>query len=135
MNDKFEELRKLVLEDEILKADEILIEFRLRGDYEILEKLFELLRDDTEDDKLMFSILHTIETMDHHEYVKRYLNNLEMLTRQAPEWAGFMLIRIVNNELTYIILKTLISDHPEFSKLLSIAREKALLIKKDMPLL
>jgi hypothetical protein len=39
MNDKFEELRKLVLEDEILKADEILIEFRLRGDYEILEKL------------------------------------------------------------------------------------------------
>jgi len=66
----------------------------------LITKLLSFLRDDTDYDELMFSIIHTIESFNDEIYVKRIIDGLDELCNNSPRWASIIHIRIINSKPT-----------------------------------
>jgi hypothetical protein len=100
-----------------------------------LAQLFLLFDDTIDEDVMMYSIIHTVEILDHETYISLYLNAAESVFRNAPGWASQLLIRIVNHPSALNILKRMLSADPDKIDIISRVRQRALEIKSDMPLL
>lgn len=104
------------------------IENRLMADYEqkklfeeAMNKLFEEFDvnkfdiylqgfdDNTEDEELMFSVVHGIEYIIKMYgidfYVKKLLHNLKILQPHAYQWSETLILRLINREDSFNVLK------------------------------
>lgn len=62
--------------------------------------LLSLLRDDTEYDEGMFSLIHAAETAEDMTYIEAVLLVFSEIASTAPQWASVVLMRILNSPPT-----------------------------------
>ena len=57
------------------------------------------LKDKSSNDHVMFSIIHAIESFDDATYTRELLKALPVLVDSAPDWAGVLVMRVLNSPL------------------------------------
>ena len=65
-----------------------------------IKPLLRLLDDNAKYSELMWSIIHTIESIDDESYVREILGALPELYGQAPQYAFRLLVRILESDTT-----------------------------------
>ena len=86
---------------------------------EIVPLLLEGFDDQTEEEEVMFSLIHAIEYFvgqnGMKEYIKIVFENYHLLFPHAKRWAEIILLRLINDEESFNIIPDLIqyikSDH------------------------
>lgn len=68
------------------------------NDSESIGFLLRLLRDDSLYDEGVFSLVHAAESFDDETYVRRFLEVVPELVKEAPSWASVLIVRIINND-------------------------------------
>jgi hypothetical protein len=63
--------------------------------------LISMLSDSAEYDEGMFSIIHFAESIDDESYVSALLQALPNLAVRAPRWSSILLMRVMNNTVTF----------------------------------
>lgn len=135
MHPLIQPIKKLIDQEKIREADQLIGEINQRNDSKIIVELITLLDDKCDYDEVMYSVIHSIEALGATVYVNNFLERAENLLKTAPHWAGKLLIRIVNNAEAFSILKKSLSDDPEKKPVVNKIREYSMKIKKDMPVL
>ncbi|HEY5747359.1 MAG TPA: Imm30 family immunity protein [Chryseolinea sp.] len=102
-------------------------------DDKLKEEVLLLLDDHVDADDLMYAFIHIAETLDDKTYVRNLFKCIEAIFEKAPNWCGFLLVRIVNNPETFSVLKALLKQHPDMIPVLNKVREVALEMKTDIP--
>ncbi len=135
MHPLLQPIKELIDQEKIREADELILDLRKYNDPKIIGELITLLDDKCDYDEVMYTVIQTMEALGNSFYVSNFLERAERLLQSAPDWAGILLIRIVNGAEAFSILKKSLSDDPKKKSVVNKIREYSMKIKKDMPVL
>ena len=88
-------------EKEILLFEEALEEIAKTNDYRIIGKLIDVLEKDTEQEEVMWGLIHTIEYLSEFspkESLKLQINAIPANIEKCREWIEIMHFRILNHD-------------------------------------
>lgn len=96
---KLYDCRLLRNELECEEFDAVLENIADYTDGSMIEDLCLVFDDETQEEEVMFGLLHLIESFERQQYLTEMSKALPKMMENASEWATILNIRILNNEL------------------------------------
>jgi hypothetical protein len=105
--------RKMETDEQIESFEQALDAIFSRHDFNDFERLIKGFDDNTENEEVMFSLVHAVEYFaeqkDARNYINKVLSSLNLMNPHALKWAEILILRIINNDDYYILLQEVIS--------------------------
>ena len=77
---------------------------------EYLPSLYLALDDDCDQHEVMFGLVHFLEAFIAQEQLEAFVQILPQLVTQAPDWSRIYITRILNNDTTRILFKSILAS-------------------------
>jgi hypothetical protein len=107
--------RKMETEEQIESFEQALNFIFSRHDFNDFESLIKGFDDNTENEEVLFSLVHAVEYFaeqkDARNYINKVLSSLNLMNPHALSWAEILVLRIMNNDDYYILLQEIISTN------------------------
>ena len=107
-------------EAETKRFDKILTDIYKYKNKMLLSRLYTIFDDKTEDDEVMYGLVHLIEEFPAEEQIEEFIKSINLMIPNAKEWAKLLLIRILNHK----------DCRKLFVNILSKSKKKNLIINK-----
>ena len=104
-------IKYLKNEAEIKRFDEILINIYKYKDKIPLSRLYTVFDDNTEDDEVMYGLIHLIEEFPPEVEIEEFIKSINLMVPNAKEWAKLLLIRILNHKDCRNLFINIISNY------------------------
>jgi hypothetical protein len=102
--------------DFVLAFDELIEQYDCLGHPEIISLLLSYLPEGDDNDDVLFSILHVIESFDDTIYIYKILENIHFLANNRLYSAVVIHVRIVNSEQTFAVYRKAAANISESQK-------------------
>lgn len=106
---KLYESRKIASDEEFKVFDETLSEISELVTEEDIPTLCNILDDLTEDEEVLFGIVHLIEKFDSQEAFNLTVIGIKNIAKSSPRWAKIILYRCLNDNFSRSMLKNALS--------------------------
>jgi hypothetical protein len=107
--------RKMETDEQIESFEQALNLIFSRHDFNDFESLIKGFDDNTENEEVMFSLVHAVEYFaeqkDAKNYINEVLSSLNLMNPHALNWAEILILRIINNDDYYILLQEVVSTN------------------------
>lgn len=110
MKKRLDNLRKLVQAEKVFEVEDILADIMDDGLEDEIGSLFELISDKIDSDDIIFSIIHSVETLEDEKYILTFFSHLPLLYSQAKSWTEVLMRRIRNNSKTLKVFEDILSS-------------------------
>jgi hypothetical protein len=107
--------RKMKTDEQIASFEQALNLIFSRHDFNDFESLIKGFDDNTENEEVMFSLVHAVEYFAERKDAKNYINgvlsSLNLMNPHALNWAEILILRIINNDDYYILLQDIVNTN------------------------
>ena len=107
--------RKMETSDQIDLFEQALNEIFAKRDFNDFESLINGFDDKTENEEVMFSLIHALEYFAENKggevYINKILSCLKLLNPHALDWAELLMLRIINDDTYYDLLRKIVAEN------------------------
>jgi hypothetical protein len=101
--------RQLATADQVKAWDEALAELDQQKDAADLKDLHLVFIDQTQNQEVMFGLVHLLEAFDVRPQIEAMLEALPTMVKQAPEWTRVLHYRILNDDAASAVYKDVLA--------------------------